>query len=137
MTGETSLARLLSGMRPILDPQPYVFATGAEQAVRLDRAVLGAMREDEGVTIIAEPDWARAQGLTTSFPCRRITLTVHSSLEAVGLMAAVTAVLAEAGISTNPVSGFYHDHLFVPERDAERALRLLEAVSADGRSSRL
>ena len=55
-----------------------------------------------------------------------ITLTVHSSLEAVGFLAAITARLAAAGISVNAVSGFYHDHLFVPEHKADEALHHLQ-----------
>ena len=55
-----------------------------------------------------------------------ITLSVHSSLEAVGFLAAITARLANAGISVNAVSAFHHDHLFVPEHRASEALRLLQ-----------
>ena len=58
-----------------------------------------------------------------------ITLTVHSSLEAIGFLAAITGRLAEAGISVNAVSAFYHDHLFVPEHRAEEALHHLQNVS--------
>ena len=47
------------------------------------------------------------------FPCRKVTLGVHSSLDAVGFMAAVTTWLAKINIGVNPVSGFYHDHLYV------------------------
>jgi hypothetical protein len=41
-----------------------------------------------------------------------ITLNVYSSLEAVGFIAAVGAKLNKIGV--NPVSGFFHDHCFVP-----------------------
>jgi len=58
-----------------------------------------------------------------------ITLTVHSSLEAVGFLAAITGRLAEAGISVNAVSAYYHDHLFVAEHRADEALRLLQSMS--------
>ena len=54
-----------------------------------------------------------------------ITLDVHSSLEAVGLTAAVSAALAEENISCNVVAAYYHDHLFVPVADAERAMETL------------
>ena len=40
-------------------------------------------------------------------------------------MAAVTARLARDGIAVNPVSGFYHDHLFVPEERADDAFAAL------------
>ena len=41
-----------------------------------------------------------------------------------------SASLAEAGISVNAVSAFYHDHLFVPEHRADEALALLHGMSA-------
>ena len=69
-------------------------------------------------------------GLSHQFPSCLITLTVHSSLEAIGFLAAITARLAEAGISVNAVSGFYHDHLFVPVQRADDALGLLRNMSA-------
>jgi uncharacterized protein len=55
-------------------------------------------------------------------------LTVHSSLEAVGFLAAITARLAETGISVNAVSAFYHDHLFVPHDRADEALARLQEM---------
>jgi hypothetical protein len=63
-----------------------------------------------------------------------ITLEIHSSLEAVGFLAAITARLAEAGMGVNPVSAFHHDHLFVPAERAAEALRILEAVARDAAS---
>ena len=58
-----------------------------------------------------------------------ITLTVHSALDAVGFLAAITARLAEAGISVNAVSAFHHDHLFVPVDRADEAMALLQNMS--------
>lgn len=57
-----------------------------------------------------------------------LTCAVHSSLEAVGFMAVLATALAESGISANPVSGWFHDHLFVPVHRAEEAVRVLEGV---------
>jgi uncharacterized protein len=64
-------------------------------------------------------------GLDSAFRYRLITLNVHSSLEAVGLLAAVTTRLAAAGISVNAVSAVYHDHLFVAPGRAEEACGIL------------
>jgi hypothetical protein len=60
-----------------------------------------------------------------------ITLEVHSSLEAVGFLAAIATRLAAAGIGVNPVAGYFHDHLFVPEARAEEAMRLLDELAAE------
>jgi hypothetical protein len=59
----------------------------------------------------------------------RITLTVQSSLEAVGLTAAFASVLAQGGISANVIAGFHHDHIFLPAADADRAMTLLRGLS--------
>jgi hypothetical protein len=82
-------------------------------------------REAEGCTLILRRGEAERLGLAFIYPCRMITLTVHSSLDAVGLLARVSALLAERGISVNAVSAYYHDHLFVPVERAEEALRAL------------
>ena len=89
-------------------------------------------REREGTTLVMRREEAESTGLPHQFASRLITLTVHSSLEAVGFMAAITGRLAEAGISVNAVSAYYHDHLFVPERRADEALQLLQEMSRPG-----
>ena len=58
---------------------------------------------------------AEKHGIAHEFPCRMITLDVHSSLEAVGFIARIATELARRGMGVNPVAGFHHDHLFVPE----------------------
>ena len=57
---------------------------------------------------------------------------MRSSLAAVGFLAAVCSRLAEVGISVNPVSGFHHDHLFVPWERREEALAVLERLAGGG-----
>ncbi|MCH9673679.1 MAG: ACT domain-containing protein, partial [Gammaproteobacteria bacterium] len=60
---------------------------------------------------------------------KRITLTVHSSLDAVGLTAAVSTKLAEHDISANIVAGYYHDHIFVQTQRATHAMAALRELS--------
>ncbi|KAL8669006.1 MAG: hypothetical protein Q9168_006387 [Polycauliona sp. 1 TL-2023] len=95
-----------------------------------------AFREAEGLTVITTAQSAKDHQLKPTFASRMITCEVHSSLETVGFMAAISKRLTERGIGANPVSGFYHDHLFVPEgKEAEAMLALedlaKEAVSGD------
>jgi hypothetical protein len=130
MTGERDLAALLRGMKPEMREGIFVFGTIAEAAkLPAGIAPLLTFREAEGTTVVIPRDEAERVGLSHQFPSRLITLTVHSSLEAVGLLAAITARLAGAGISVNAVSAFYHDHLFVPEHRADEALALLKNMS--------
>lgn len=128
--GETNLAALLRGMRPVLRDGVYVFVTLPPGSDRLRIEPLMSFREAEGLTMIVTEAEARAFDLDPVFRSRMITLDVHSSLEAVGFLAVITSHLAAAGMGCNPVSGFYHDHLFVPVDRAEEALEILEALAA-------
>ena len=129
MTAELDLATLLSNVRPEMREGIFVFCTIAEGGGIPAVNPLLTFREREGTTLVLRREEAEAAGLSHQFASRLITLTVHSSLEAVGFLAAVTARLAAAGISVNAVSAFHHDHLFVPENRADEALRLLQTMS--------
>ncbi|AZO26910.1 MULTISPECIES: ACT domain-containing protein [unclassified Mesorhizobium] len=132
MTGETDLQRLLASMKPELLPGVHVFATlppGTSLPGNLKPVMI--FREREGLTLIVTEDEAKSGGLAGTFRCRMITLNIHSSLEAVGFLAAITTRLAAAGMGLNPVSAFYHDHLFVPADRAEEAFAILRQLAAD------
>lgn len=132
MSGETDLQKLLASMTPQLYPEVYVFATLPPGAA-LPAGPEPVMRfvEREGTTLILAETHAKAAGLAGMFRCRMITLDIHSSLEAVGFLAAITARLAAAGMGVNPVSAFYHDHLFVPAERADEALAILLELAAE------
>lgn len=132
MAGETDLKTLLASMTPELLDETYVFVTqapGVPQPEGLEPMMM--FREREGTTLIVTEKAASAMGLTASFRCRMITLNIHSSLEAVGFLAAIATRLAAAGMGVNPVSAFYHDHLFVPAERAEEAMVLLLGLAAE------
>lgn len=126
MPGETDLSRLLSSLAPVLHADEFVFCTAADAR---GAETIGTFREPEGMTLICRRAEAARAGLRFAFPCRMITLNVHSSLEAVGLLAAVTGELARRGIAVNAVSAWYHDHLFVATADAEKAMAALAEIS--------
>jgi hypothetical protein len=86
-------------------------------------------KEEEGYTIIVKKELADTLNLDYTFISSWITLTVHSSLEAVGLTAAFSKALAENGIGCNVVAAFYHDHIFVPIQDTEKAMAVLNSFS--------
>lgn len=129
MAGEHDLATLISSMQPSLDPYTYVFAT---VSTRFDAAGISPrmiFQEKEGITLIMKQDEAEKANIPFEFPCRMITLNIHSALDAVGFLAAVTSRLASLGMGVNPVSGFYHDHLFIPADRADDAMKALIALS--------
>jgi hypothetical protein len=132
MAGELSLQALLRDMKPEMREGIFVFCAIAE-GTEIPAAInpLLTFREQEGTTLVMRREEAETTGLRHQFPSRLITLKVHSSLDAVGFLAAITARLADAGISVNAVSAFYHDHLFVPDHRADEALRLLRSMCTE------
>ncbi|MDN4483894.1 ACT domain-containing protein [Demequina lignilytica] len=126
----TDLAELISSMSARLDPEPYVWITGDVAPAGCTPVV--TVEEAEGTTWVVPEPQARAAGAAHDFRSARITLEVHSSLEAVGLTAAFARALADVGISANVVAGFHHDHIFVPWDRRDDALRALEALQASG-----
>ncbi|MFP4328864.1 MAG: ACT domain-containing protein [Paracoccaceae bacterium] len=119
---------MIARMAPRLDPETYVFAVARHEG--LAARALAMIREAEGVSVILTRAEAGAAGLPADAPMRRITLTVQSALDGVGLTAAVAQALAAREIPCNVVAGFHHDHLFVPEAQADAAMAALGALAA-------
>ncbi|MEM9606275.1 MAG: ACT domain-containing protein [Actinomycetota bacterium] len=88
------------------------------------------VREDEGWTVVVTEEVARARGWDGDGRWAWLTLDVHSSLDAVGLTAAVSTALAEASVPCNVIAGAVHDHLLVPAVDADRAVAAIAALAA-------
>jgi hypothetical protein len=88
------------------------------------------------MTVIITEAQARRAGLAYDSTWACISLSVHSSLSAVGLLAAISTRLAQAGISVNAVSAYYHDHLFVPWESRISAMDVLKEVSRLGGQER-
>ncbi|OUJ73220.1 ACT domain-containing protein [Hymenobacter crusticola] len=132
MSGETNLAQLVRTMQPALQPGTYVFCPVASLD-GLDLAeIICLFREQEAITVILPQATADRLQLPYSFVAAWITLTVHSSLAAVGLTAAFAQTLARASVSCNVVAGYYHDHIFVATQDAEKAVQLLQQLAETG-----
>ena len=125
MNGERNLATMLRTRQPLLKAGKWVFRTSPTSfdATTLETANL-MFKEPEGVTIISPatdedvnvPTWAM------------ITLSIHSDLEAVGFLAAITTALAAMDIPVNAVSAFFHDHIFVPYERREDAMECLRCM---------
>ncbi len=125
---ESKLEILLKTMQPVLNPQTYVFVT-VPLVSSIPDGIVGMFCEAEAHTLILEKSRADELNLEYGTELAWISLTVHSSLEAVGLTAAFATALTKAGISCNVVAAFYHDHIFVPIARAEEAMQVLLALS--------
>ncbi|MGO4227763.1 N-acetyltransferase [Arthrobacter sp. YAF34] len=128
MTGEKDLHTLLATMHPVRRDGEFVYVLWPHGKA-LTGGIMAAVREAEGLTVVMPRADADDAGLPYDFVGAWITLEVHSSLEAVGLTAAVGAALTEAKISCNVLAGFHHDHLLVPVADADRALEVLHELA--------
>ncbi|QPF94615.1 ACT domain-containing protein [Bradyrhizobium commune] len=134
MAGERDLDLLLRDMKPEIQPGVFVFCTiAASDRIPATLNPRMTFREQEGTTLVILLEEAEAAGLQYAFPSRLISLTVHSALDAVGFLAAITTHLADCGISVNAVSAFHHDHLFVPSDMIEDAMAALRDVSEASR----
>jgi uncharacterized protein len=127
--GETDLQRLLAGLAPELAARPRAIRSQpTDEAIPADAIML--FREQEGTTIIVAVDEvAVVADSQDKVLWAQITLRIHSSLEAVGMMAAIASALAARDIPCNAVSAYYHDHLFVPWVRRDDALDALRELS--------
>ena len=131
MSGITELDQLLRSMQPKLAESEFVFCTVSGSIKDyLELKPLATFNESEGLTLVVEKSLAEKSSLSFEGSYSQITLTVHSSLEAVGLTAAVATKLAEKGISANVIAAYYHDHIFVQTSKAQAAVLALKELSA-------
>jgi hypothetical protein len=117
---------LLAGMSPELRPERFVYVTTDRVPDGVEPVV--SVREDEGLTLVLTQAEADRAGLSYDYVAAMITLRVHSALAAVGLTAAVSTALAQAGLSCNVVAGYHHDHLFVPVERGPEAVAVLQTL---------
>lgn len=124
--GETHLERMLAGLA--IDVRPGTFAFVSSDASIPAEKVWAMIREPEGTTLVLEVETASAHGIPVDFEAAWLTVKVHSSLEAVGLTAALSSALAESGIPCNVLAGCFHDHLLVPFDRAAEAVAVLNRL---------
>ncbi len=132
--GELDLAKMLKTLQLDLDSQTYVFCSISSSHglyVDLLSRAIAMFEEEEGTTLIVASDSLPAEpgAIAVSGEFSRLTLKVHSSLNAVGLTAAVAGALTEHGISANVVAAYFHDHIFVPKERAAQAYEVLSVFS--------
>lgn len=127
MNGSTDLTAMLRTLEVVSLPEEYVYATIPvdHPAIRLAKATV---TEAEGLTAVLRRADADSHNIAYEYVAAWLTLSVHSSLHAVGLTAAFSHVLAQAGISCNVLAGYYHDHILVSSLDRQRALDVLQGL---------
>lgn len=129
MEGETDLSALLAGMRPRLSETAFAFAIIASpDEIPHGTTIIGTFVEDEALTIVGPSEELAWPNLERSGAWAKITLTVHSSLSAVGLTAKVASALADHGISANVIAAFFHDHIFIPWEKRHLAMAVLKKL---------
>lgn len=132
MSSVVDIKILLKKMQPTLDRTDYVFCT--KKSFEIDKKIIdlnpiATFLEKEGMTLIIEQSKAKSHNLSYNGVFNKITLEIHSSLEAVGLTAAFSQVLTSYGISANVIAGYYHDHIFVPKEKADLAMKALTELT--------
>jgi len=127
VAGEKNLEKLLDSMSPVLVKGEYVFCTlkNSKYGDYADARPIASFEEAEGLTLVLPKEAADRFDLSYDGIFRCITLAVHSSLEAVGLTAAVAGKLADHGIAANMIAAYFHDHVFVQANLAEQVIGLL------------
>lgn len=127
MSGEVDLERLITLMEPELLKGEFVFCTAKNKTYGdfSELKPISSYLEKEGLSLLLEKNQADAAGLKYGSVFRGISLRVHSSLDAVGFIAAISNKLSSNGISANVIAAHFHDHVFVPTEKAELALELL------------
>lgn len=137
MIGETNLATLIALMDPILVDETYIFATVPYSNKKLIQRIhqdevmpMASFTEKEGYSVIMTQTQADRLNINYERLYKCLTINIHSSLDAVGLTAAISNRLTEHNISANVLAAYFHDHIFVAKLDAEQALSALKALSA-------
>lgn len=130
-----TLAAMLQSLDPQLNSGVFVFATAHAEFNLEALNAIATFRESEGLTLVVEEGEAERAGLRAEFRAAWITLRINSDLHAVGLTAAVSAALAQAGISCNVLAAVHHDHIFVPVEAAAAALAALRALQSQSQAS--
>ena len=127
MPGERDLDAILASLDVVREPGVFVVAQLPADA-EPPAGTRAWVREREGVTVVLPREDAEAAGLPFVFESAWLTLTVHTSFEAVGLTAAFATRLAEEGIPANVLAGYHHDHILVPADRADDAIAALRSL---------
>ena len=125
--GETDLAEMLASMGVHRRDGVFTFVAVTDPPPDLVACADAMVRESATTTLVMPVHVAVDWGLPVVVEMAWLTITVQSSLEAVGLTAAFSRLLAGAGIPCNVLAGHDHDHILVPLHRAAEAITVLTA----------
>ena len=128
MTGETHLPHILSRLDVDVRPGTYAVISRKAPDAAADAVAEARVGEAEGISYVVPEAFARAQGEPPGFVACWLTLKLHTALNAVGVTAAVSGVLAEHGIACNVIAGRFHDHLLVPAARCDDAIAAIRSL---------
>ena len=129
-SGDENLSNLLNNLQPNLLNEDYVFITLEDYSFDFSNFLhpIATFKEEEGLTLVISEERAKRENFEYNSVFKCISLGVHSSLNSVGLIATISTLLSEKGISCNVFSGYFHDHLFVQKSLSKEALELLKSI---------
>ena len=129
-SGDEDLSNLLNNLQPNLLNEDYVFITLEDYSFDFFNLLhpIATFEEEEGLTLVITEERAKREKFEYNSVFKCISLGAHSSLNSVGLIATISKLLSEKGISCNVFSGYFHDHLFVQKSLSKKALELLKSI---------
>jgi hypothetical protein len=125
--GETDLAAMLASLAVARRPGVFTYIAVEVPTAGLLAAAHAVVKEGPLTTVVLPVEAAERAGQLVTVRFAWLSLTVQSSLEAVGLTAAISTRLAEFDIPCNVLAGYHHDHLLVP---VERVADAVAALTA-------
>jgi hypothetical protein len=140
MTADEDIRRLLAKTEVLLHRDSFTLVSidrmheGRARSLLLDMRAFSSITFDlaEVSLVVKASDWAELKEGFRDFdeegPYRLITFDIVLDLSIVGFLAAISARLAEEGISIYALSTFLRDHILVKESDAERAVAVLRGL---------
>lgn len=124
--GEMDLQTMLDSLDVERRPGTFTFVAVEVPTPGLLAAAHGMVTEGKLTTLVLPVESARRAGLPVVVEMAWLSLTVQSSLEAVGLTAAFAKILGDENISCNVLAGYHHDHILVPIDRADDAIAALK-----------
>lgn len=144
MMAITDINEALRNASPVSDDESYAlvrvpFASGAITAAagivaQIGEAFTALVVDKAEITLVIHSDaWAavdkRLPGATLEDGWRLITFDAVLDFSLVGFMAAISAALAEAGVSIFTLSAFQRDHLLVRAEQFDTAWQVLASLA--------